>query len=444
MAKFPTLVLLISFAGLIFLGTILLSLPIAVYGDRLPLIDALFTATSATCVTGLIVVDTGSKFSLFGQVVILFLIQTGGLGIITFSTFFALMAGRKLSLTQRDIIFTSVMRTSRMNVYLVVRKIIIYAFALELIGAFILTLSWKDSFGWQKGFYHSLFHSISAFCNAGFSTFQDSLVAYKGDVLINMVIMLLVILGGIGFLVLIDIENWIRYRKKISLHSRLVILTTVTLIISGAILFCFFESSNGLAGMTLKEKVLISLFQSITPRTAGFNTISINALTNSSLLLIMILMFIGGSPGSAAGGIKTSTAALFFMIAKSRLRGRTQTEIHYRTVPEKVVNEAISVFVLAVILIILASLILQATELGYLPHQKTSGEFLELNFEAVSAFGTVGLSTGATAKLTWPGKVAIILIMFIGRLGPLSIAFIVGKRKDVKSFRYAEEPVIIG
>ena len=440
----PPFILMASFAILILAGSALLTLPVAAHGQRVSFIDALFTSTSAACVTGLIVVDTGTKFTLFGQIVILCLIQLGGLGIITFSTFFALLMGQKMSLSQRDMIFSSVGKIAKFDTYTIVRRIIIYAAVFELIGASLLLVSWKERFGWGKGIYHSLFHAISAFCNAGFSTFTDNLMSFKGDVITNLVIMLLIIFGGIGFLVLIDIENLIRFRKKITLHSRVVILATITLILGGAILFFIFENFNVMQGMSIREKILVSFFSSVTPRTAGFNTVDYGLLTNAGLFMTIILMFIGGSPGGTAGGVKTTAASVLIMMALSRLKGRTQTEIHRRTVPERVINESVSVVLIAVVLLSASCLILQITELGYTQHWGSRWHFIDLNFEAVSAFGTVGLSTGVTPNLTWAGKIIIILLMYIGRLGPLTIAFVVSRRKDVRSFRYAEESVIVG
>ncbi len=440
----PAFVLLTSFAILILIGAALLALPFSVNGERLSLIDALFTATSAACVTGLIVVDTGTKFTLFGQIVILSLIQIGGLGIITFSTFFALIMGQKLSLSQRDMIVTSVGKSERFDIYSIIKRIVLYTVSIEIIGMLLLLIAWRPRFGWKDGFYHSLFHSVSAFCNAGFSTFSNSLMSFKGDVLTNIVVMILIICGGIGFLVLIDIENLIRYRKRVSLHTRLVLYVTITLIIAGTILFFVFENSNAMQGMTLKEKALVSLFHSITPRTAGFNTIDVGLLSNSALFMTIILMFIGGAPGGTAGGVKTSVVGVLFAMAKSRIWGRAQTEIHSRTIPEKVINEAVSVFVIAIIVLAAATLILQVTELGHTQHWNSKWHYIDLEFEATSAFATVGLTTGITPMLTWGGKIMIIFLMFIGRLGPLTIAFVVSRRKDVRTYKYAEEPVIIG
>ncbi|MEW5806402.1 MAG: TrkH family potassium uptake protein [Acidobacteriota bacterium] len=440
----PAVLLILSFAIVIVIGAVLLSMPFSVNGERISFLDALFTATSATCVTGLIVIDTGTRFTLFGQIVILTLIQIGGLGIITFSTFFAIMMGRKVTLSQRDIILTSVGQTNRIDTHTIVRRIIVYAASIEMIGAFFLFLAWKNRFGAGKSLYYSIFHSISAFCNAGFSTFTDNLISFRGDILTNVMVMGLIVLGGIGFLVIIDIENFIRFRRPISLHTRLVLYATIILIIASASLFFFFENSNSLKGMPYKEKMLVSLFQSVTPRTAGFNTVDIGMLSNSTLFMIIALMFIGGSPGGTAGGIKTTTASVLFMLAKSRLMGRIYTEMRSRTIPERVIGGAVAVFVLGVVILSVASFLLQATELGYTPHRESPESFFDLNFEAVSAFGTVGLSTGVTSSLTWGGKIIIILLMFIGRLGPLTIAFVVSRRKDVRTFKYAEEGIIIG
>ena len=440
----PEVALLVSFAALIAGGTLLLSLPVSwAPGRSIGLVDALFTATSAVCVTGLITVDTAVAWSPFGQGVILGLIQLGGLGILTFSTFFLVLLGRPIPLSQKGVIARSHGKLHHVGVKALLVRIVSYALAIELAGALILTAFFSVDGGWRAGLWRGVFHSISAFCNAGFSLFPNSLEDFAGSWIVNLTVIGLIVLGGIGFLVITDVEEWIRRRRRLSLHSKVVLAASGVLIVGGAVGFYLFEADNVLAGRPASEQVLISLFQAVTPRTAGFNTVSYGALTNAALMMTLILMFIGGSPGSAAGGVKTSTAAILVGILYSRARGLRHATLFRRTISESTVGEAVAIVLLSVVVVMGATFLLQWTELHEQAHPGVRGAFLSLNFEAVSAFGTVGLSMGETFGLAASSKLTLVALMFIGRLGPLTLALGLSRKKRVE-YQYAEEPVLVG
>lgn len=438
------LLLPVSFAGLILVGTALLSLPIAAADGRpVGILDALFTATSAACVTGLITLDTATAWSPVGQGIILALIQLGGLGILTFSTFFAILLGRRLTLGQRDIAARSHGMAAKIDVRGLVMRVVTYALALELVGAVVLSAFFAREAGLGSGIWRGVFHAISAFCNAGFSLFSDSLEGYAGSWTVNLVVMALIFLGGIGFIVMTDLEKWLRQGKRPTLHTRVALATSGILLAGTALAFWGFEAGNILRGRAWDEQALVILFQSVTPRTAGFNTVPYAELTNSTLMLTMLLMFIGGSPGSTAGGVKTTTAAILYGLLASKARRFRNATLFRRTVPERLVGEATAMVLLSILIVMAGTFLLQWTELFNLPHPEIRGDFLELNFEAVSAFGTVGLSMGETEGLRNSGKLVVIALMFIGRLGPLTFAVAIGGRRR-RRWEYAEEAVLVG
>jgi trk system potassium uptake protein TrkH len=440
----PEIAILASFAGLIAVGTVLLSLPVSWgEGRSIGVVDALFTATSAVCVTGLITLDTARAWSHFGQGVILALIQLGGLGILTFSTFFLVVIGRPLPLAQKGLITRTHGKLTHIAVKALLVRIVSYALAIEAAGAVILTAYFAEESGWRSGAWQGVFHAISAFCNAGFSLFSNSLEDYAGSWTVNLTVLGLIVVGGIGFLVLTDIEEWIRHRRRLSLHSKVVLSASAILIVAGTAGFYAFEAHNVLEGRPASEQFLVSLFQAITPRTAGFNTVPYGALTNAALMMTLIFMFIGGSPGSAAGGVKTSTAAILFGVLVSRARGMRHATLFRRTVPERLVGEAIAIVLLSVTVVMGATFLLQWTELRAMAHPGVRGAFLSLNFEAVSAFGTVGLSMGETTGLVPSSKLIVVALMFIGRLGPLTLALGLSRKRRVE-YQYAEEPVMVG
>ncbi|MBI4408723.1 MAG: potassium transporter TrkH [Gemmatimonadetes bacterium] len=440
--------LVASFLVLVTFGTtLLLALPGLYTGERLSFVDALFTATSAVCVTGLVVVDTATYFTPLGQAVLLLLIQLGGLGILTLTTLVILMLGRPLTLRAEAVVGASA-ALPHIKAGQLIRGIIGYTLAIELVGAFLLWLAWTPRFSALDALWPALFHAISAFCNAGFSVFSESLVRVSGDALGLVIMMGLIVLGGLGFLVLEELHlwRWGRGGVRVSLHTRLVLVATLILVAGGALLFAALEWTNTLAAFPAALRPVHALFLSITPRTAGFNTVGYAELTNASLLLTMILMIIGGSPGSTAGGLKTTTVALLVALALARLRGRVATSAFRRTIPEGTIQRAIGLAVFVLVLVNAALLILQITEVGSLPHSQAQGRFLQLAFEAASAFNTVGLSMGITPDLSAAGRVILAMLMFVGRVGPLTLvaSMAVAAERRVVRLRYATEDVVVG
>lgn len=432
----PTQILALSFLLVILIGAFLLSLPQASKETSLSLVDALFTATSATCVTGLIVVDTGSHFTLFGQIVILFLIQLGGLGIMTASIFLVFLLGKHISIKERMLIKESLGAEGIGKILHRLRQVLVFTVTVEILGASLLFFLFKKDFSSGRAAYLAIFHSVSAFCNAGFSLFKESLIGYQGSVLANLTFSFLIILGGIGFVVVADIGGALRKAKRLSLHTKSVLTVTVILIISSAFLFYFLEGKSALLGLSLKAKICSSWFLSITPRTAGFNSLPTEALSSASLFLIIFLMFVGGAPGSTAGGIKVSTLAVLFGVVTSIVKGRDEIELYKRTIPKEIGQKALAIITLSALTILVSTFLLLLL--------KEAGSFLEILFEVTSAFGTVGLSTGLTPKLSFLGKMVIIVLMFVGRLGPLTVALAVGEKKFKAPYKFPEEKVVIG
>ena len=428
-------VVVLSFASVILVGTILLTFPTATHdGVGTGFVDALFTATSATCVTGLIVQDTPTYFTYFGQMVILVLIQLGGLGIMAYSAFLAILLGR-FTLGQRAMV--QEMLEEEKNVLRMVFYIFKMTFLVELFGALVLSARWLFYFDAPaKALYYSVFHSVSAFCNAGFSLFSDSLSSFVSDSVVNVVIMSLIILGGFGFIVVYEITRKVRDPAgQLSTHTRLVLTMSALLTATGFLTIFFFEFDGALLNHPLGAKVWASLFQAVTPRTAGFNTILISSLSPVTLCAIVILMFLGASPGSTGGGIKTTTSAILLLSLRSILKGKQDIEVFGRTIPSSIVYRAVGLLVGALLLLGSTFLLLLVFE-----HKP----FLPLLFEAVSAFGTVGLSTGITSDLTTVGKFVIIVLMFGGRIGPLTLAIAMTRRMKRGKVVYPEARVIVG
>ena len=440
----PALIIIYSYLVADLLGTLLLSLPAASTGEPVSTLDALFTATSALCVTGLTVVDTGTAYTVFGQSVIMALMEIGGLGVMTFSVLFFLFLGRGFSTRGRWIITESFTATPVRNAASLLKSIFLFTFVVEAIGALLLFIQWHGDMAFPSAVFASLFHSISAFCNAGLALFGTSFVRYRGSILLNVTICSLIVLGGIGFPVIYEFISrvkTIRVRRRVSfsLHTRMVLMTTLILILSGAVLVFMLERNNQIAGLSVKEKILASLFQSITARTAGFNTLDTGALTVATLFILIILMFVGASPGSCGGGIKTTSLAVLVAIMNDRIKGRHSASLFRRTIPDETVSKALSIFILAVITLTAGLICLLITQPD--PPREF---FLTYVFEAVSAFGTVGLSMGITPSLTAIGKLIIILIMLLGRVGLLTVAYVVTSRRVAAPFRYGEEKVMIG
>ncbi len=441
-------IVIFSFLFMILIGTLLLMLPWSTQNQQLALIDALFTATSATCVTGLTVVDIGTSCSLFGQIVILLLIQAGGLGIMTFSTFFIFLMMGKFSISGREVIQETMTQQPFRNIAGLLKTIFIATILIELAGTLLLTFCFWDQFSPLRSFYCGIFHAISAFCNAGFSLFPNSFIDYQGDWKINLIIIALIICGGLGFIVLNDVKRYffIRSRKiksAFSFHSKLALAITLVLIIAGTLILFLFELQNILYQQPLLIKFLVPFFQSVTSRTAGFNTIDIAKLTDASLFFIIVLMFIGASPGSCGGGVKTTTAGVVFAMLLAKSKNQEDVNIGRHRVPNEIVSKAVSVTFFAMMIVILATILLMLIEEWGISHIYSRGLFLESFFEVISAFGTVGLSTGITPELSALGKLILVIVMFIGRVGPLTVVLAVG-RKMPPRFKYAQENILIG
>ena len=437
----PAEMLIYGFALVILLGAILLTLPMAsASGTSGGFINALFTATSAVCVTGLVVVDTGTFWSVFGKVVIILLIQIGGLGFMSLTTMFFVLAGKRITIKDRLLIQSSVNMDSLSGVVKFTKYIFFSSLIIETVGALLLALVFIPEYGFLRGTAYSFFHSISAFCNAGFDLFGNysSLTKYVG----NFVIGGLIILGGLGFAVTSDIIN-IRKFEKMTMHAKLALTVTGVLLIIGFVLFFVFEYNNPMTmgKLSFPEKLLAAAFQSITPRTAGYNTIDIAALTTPSLFLTMLFMFIGASPGSTGGGVKTTTFAIIMMTVVSVLHGRKDVVAFKRSIMGPAIRRSISVIVIALGIVIFMIFVLLCTE--------PEASFETVVFEVLSAFGTVGLTTGLTPHLSTAGKIAISLTMFVGRLGPLTVAYAISRsekraRENVGNFKLPEGNIMIG
>jgi trk system potassium uptake protein TrkH len=437
--------MVLGFAGTIIAGAALLCLPFATVKSSIDPLNALFTATSAVCVTGLTVVDTATTFTTFGQLVILVLIQLGGLGIITFAALVMMVLGRRLSLYQRETIqVQQVGLEIEFEPLEIGKRIVGFVAITEFTGMVLLTVAFLRYFPIDIALYHASFQAVSAFCNAGLSTFSDNMMPFSGDAMVLVPMMVLIVLGGIGFVVVIDLEGIFRQGRKPTLQTRLVLVTTLVLLLFGALAFFLFEGGNVLKEKPLGEKILNSFFHSVTCRTAGFNTVNYYELTNATLVLTMLLMVIGGSPGSTAGGIKTTTAALIFLMAWARLKGRQEPEVGNRTISNRSLGDAVTLTVLMVIFVLAVCLLLQVGELGTAGHPERRGAFLELSFETSSAFGTVGLSMGATPTLSPVGKMLIILTMFVGRLGPLTFFTLLSTFMRKPKYRLYTESVMVG
>lgn len=439
----PQRVLIMSFACAIALGSILLSLPAATENPGgLPFIDSLFTATSATCVTGLVVRDTAPTFSPFGEAVILLLIQAGGLGIMTFSVLFAVLLGRKIGLTQSFIIQSTLDGKGVIGFRRLALYILGIVLASEAFGAILLFLRWSGTLGltfWET-VWTSWFHSVSAFCNAGFSLFSDSLMSFRADPAVNLIMMGLIILGGLGFIVIVDLLG-LFYKKgparALSLQSKLALIVSGALIIIGAAAIFFLEKDHLMKAMTWPERIWGSFFTSIAARTAGFNTLPTGQFSVSTLIFIVFLMFIGASPGSTGGGIKTVTFAVLGLSVYSMYMKRKRVQCFNRSIPLKVIREAFVIFFIALFWIFGAMLLLTHLEGRF-------GTLSRVMFEVVSAFGTVGFSAGITGSLSSASKAVLILTMFVGRVGPLTLALAVAHRERREDYLLPSENMMVG
>ncbi len=449
--KSPFALVTMSFAGLIVVGTVgLMTLPGLYTGDGLSWLDALFTATSAVCVTGLIVVDTATAFTAAGQAYLLVLIQLGGIGIVTLATAVMSTIGARMSLSVEDLARDTANASTHVDYRRLVSVVVAATFTFELIGAIVLWALWIPEFGVTGAIWPAVFHSVSAFCNAGFSIFSDSLMGFSAHTGILAIVSILIIIGGLGFVVLAELGRGYLARRgerrfRWSTHTQLVLYTSAILLAGGTVLFTTFEWNVSLSEMTWLDRVVNGFFMSVTARTAGFNTIDYNAAGNNTDFLTIILMSIGGSPGSTAGGLKTTTAALIGLVAWSRIRGQRNVSIRHRTIPEETISRAMGLFVIFFGIVTAGIFLFTSTEMGW-AGQTDNSSFLPFMFEAVSALNTVGLSMGVTADLSPAGRIVTIFLMFVGRVGPITVAlgFVQSGKTKSARFKNSYEDVGIG
>ncbi len=442
---YPAPLLAGSFAGAILVGAVLLALPVSSTAHRsVGFVNALFTSTSAVCVTGLTVLDTGTDFTLFGQIVILTLIQLGGLGIMTFAVSMAMMVGRVLSATHGVALRDMLDQESEREATVLVRLIVISTFIIEALGAVALFLCLASREGYTvRSAYSAIFHAVSAFCNAGFSLYGKNLEGYCGHLGVNLAITSLIVLGGLGFPVLRDLLIIGRGRRlgegrspRLRTQTKTVLTTSAILIVGGAFFFYVLELPSTLKPLGQGERILASYFQSVTARTAGFNTVDISAVKAPALVVLMCLMFVGASPGSTGGGIKTTTAAILFQAMRSAFRRRPEIELFGRSVPRSTIRRATALVILSALLLTITTVMITCAEPGK--------PFEKLLFEQVSAFGTVGLSAGITAALSVPGKLIIVLLMFAGRVGPLTLTFsLLGEGRPAR-YKFPDTHIMVG
>lgn len=437
----PIQLLVIGYALVVLVGALILTLHISSSeGISQSYIDAVFTTSSAISTTGLTVVDISSFYSLFGQIVVLLIFQIGGLGYMTFFVFFAYALGYKMSLAGRIIAKESLSGPTLGNLFNFFKSVVVFTLFFEGVGAIILSIFWVREYSALRAIYLGIFHSVSAFCTAGFSLFSNSFISYQKSPVINLFIPIICLAGGIGFFVLYDLYNWFRKtikrekQRRLSVHSKLVLIVTLIVIPIGIAVVFFSEKWP--ASMSLVERLIYSTFQCISASTTtGFNTINIGTMNYTCLFMLILLMFIGASPGSTGGGIKTTTFGTIAKFIWAQLRGKKNINLFHRRIPTETINRAFSIFFLFILVVIIDTLILTLTE-------KTP--FLQILFEVGSALGNVGLSTGITPTLSPIGKIVLSITMFIGRVGPLTIGFsLIGKPKP-ETFKYPEGEVFVG
>lgn len=431
----------LGFFFIILAGSLILTLPIASQsGEWTPFLDSMFTATSATCVTGLVVYDTFTHWNVFGQLVILLLIQIGGLGFITVGVGFSMAFRRRIGLRQRDLLKESINAMEIGGIVKLSRKIFIGTALCEGTGAVLLATRFIPEFGLVKGIYYSIFHAISAFCNAGFDLMGGqqpyaSFTAYATDPVINIALMLLIVVGGLGFVVWSDVVSKRFHWKNYCLHTKMVISVTLILIFGGALFLFLFEQGGTISGMSTGDQILTSLFGSVTARTAGFNTVDTGALQPESKLLTIALMFIGGSPGSTAGGVKTTTIAVILIYVVSNLRGESGCNVFHRRIGDEVIKRASMVFCLNLFLGLTSVTLILAT---------SNLRMSDVLFEVYSAISTVGMTTGITRDLNVVGRIVIIILMYCGRIGSMTFALSLVAKPEAKGLSLPEEKITIG
>lgn len=436
-----TQIIAVSFLGVILVGTVLLCLPISSrLGQWTGFFDACFTATSATCVTGLVVFDTYTHWSLFGQLVILIMIQIGGLGLMTLMASLTVFARRRMGLQERRLLVQSSGTLQYGGLFSLLRQILCGTLIFEGIGAILLMLRFCPQMGFGRGLYYAVFHAVSAFCNAGFDLMGrqrpfSSLTAYVADPLVCLTLSALIIIGGIGFIVWGDTWRNRWHIRRYSLHSKIVLLTTAVLLLFGWVAFYFAEGNHAMAGMSHGERVLAALFQSVTTRTAGFNTIDQQALSNPGSILSVFLMLIGGSPGSTAGGIKTMTVALIALAVISIADNRRDPTAFRRRIDEQQVKQALGILAIYIVLILASVTLISIWEPKGLR---------AILFEVASAVATVGLSIDGSASFTAASRVILILLMYIGRIGGLSLVLMLAEKKDRVLLDRPVEKILVG
>lgn len=433
-------ILALGFILVILVGALILTLPISTTsGESTNFLDALFTATSAVCVTGLIVVDTGTYWNMFGQTVIMILIEIGGLGFMSFTTLIAIILGKKITLRERLILQDAMNTFNIQGLVKMVKYVLMFTVSVQFFGALLFSTQFVPEYGLGRGMFYSIFHSISAFCNAGFDIFGDfsSLTSYNSNAVVILVASALIIIGGLGFTVWSELYSS-KSLKKVSLHSKMVILMTTVLVLGGTVLMFLFENNNvnTIADMSFIDKVMNSFFASVTPRTAGFNSIPTDGMTTAGQFLTIILMFIGGSPGSTAGGIKTTTIGILIVTIVCVIKGREDAEVFKRRFSKELVYRAFTLIFIGLSLVIVVTMLLSYTEKG--------ASFMALFYEAVSAFGTAGLTLGLTSELSNIGKVLIIFLMYLGRVGPLTVVLSITRKRINSGIKYPEGKILIG
>ncbi len=441
-----TRLLSLSFALAIFIGAILLSLPISNVGEKVPFIEHLFTAVSATCVTGLLSVNVANQYSFFGHIIIILLMQIGGLGLMTFFILFLSMAKKHLFIAEKKLVQDSLSKANLDNIPQFIFSIIKYTFIFEGLGFIILCFRFIPDFGFFKGIFNALFLAVSSFCNAGIDNFSlNSLEVYQTDIIVNFVVCTLIIIGGLGFTVWFELLSIFKTKKSFkqishhfTLNTKLVLKISAILIGLGAFVFLVLENDAAIKHLNFVDKIIVSLFNSVTLRTAGFSNLPIGSLRNSTLLMMCILMFIGGSPGGTAGGIKTTTLGVLLLSLKSIYNNRNYINYSKKEINQAIVNKAFIVFIVYMVLVIVSVFVLLITDEAH--------SFIALLFETISAIGTVGLSTGITASLSVVGKIVIMLMMYIGRVGPITIILSTLSKASIKKemIRYTQEDVLIG
>lgn len=432
----PPLVLSLGFAILITFGGVLLSLPFFTKsGEATDLIDSMFVAASASCVTGLTPVNTFEHWNTYGHVLIIILIQIGGLGVMSLASIIPLILGKKIGMKSRQILKEQLNVESLEGMIVLFKYVLVFTFGIEILGAILLSFRFIPLYGAGTGIWYSIFHSISAFCNAGFDILGDSMYPFRDDILVNLTLSFLVIIGGLGFVVTSELFRR-RSFQKISTHSKLVLLISGALLVLGTVMFLFLENGDGvLQYESVKGSILESFFQSVVARTAGFYSVDLSKIKDSTALMLMGLMFVGGSPGSTAGGIKTTTLGVLFISTHAVVRGEREPVVFGRHIGMDVVRKALAIFLVSITIILSVSFILTITE---------SARLVDILYETVSALATVGASKGITADLSDVGKILITFCMYLGRLGPMTMAFAFGMKDKKSLIRYPESFISIG